>query len=224
MVPVAVIAYMTSKSPLGPFEYAGYTLENPGTMYGPWGNNHHWIFTFRGKNYIAYHAQIIEKSLGFTKGGYRNLIISDFAVNEDGSWPIQKCTKAGVEQSGSFNPYGLVPAATMAYSRNMIVSARQTLYALEDGAYVCIKGVDFAKGPSTGSGTSKIVLNVAEGHKGGSVEFRAGNFANGQLLASVDVGAEVQTVQADFAAPAEKVSDLFIVINGDVELVSWKVE
>ena len=224
MLPIAVIAYMTSKNPLGPFEYAGYTLENPGTMFGPWGNNHHWIFTFRGKNYIAYHAQIVEKTLGFTKGGYRNLIISDFAVNEDGSWPIQKCTKAGVEQSGTFDPSRTVPAATMCYSRNMIVSARQTLYPLENGAYVCIKGVEFSKGPSRASGTPKVVLNVASGHKGGNVKFRSGNFANGQLLASVEVGADVQTAEADFTVPAEKVADLYIVINGDVELVSWKVE
>ena len=223
MVPVAVIAYMTSKNPLGPFEYAGYTLENPGTSFGAWGNNHHWIFTFRGKNYIAYHAQFVEKTLGLLKGGYRHLVISDFKINDDGSWPIQASTKAGVEQSGTFNPYTEVPAATMCSSRNMIVSARQTLYALKDGAYVCVKGVDFAKGPSTGSGTGRVVLKVAEGHKGGSVEFRAGNLGNGELLAKVEVGTE-KTASAEFTVPAEKVTDLSIVLSGDVELVSWKVE
>ena len=96
MLPIAVIAYMTSKNPLGPFEFAGYTLENPGTTFGAWGNNHHWIFTFRGKNYIAYHAQYVEKTLGLEKGGYRHLVISDFKINDDGSWPIQASTKAGV--------------------------------------------------------------------------------------------------------------------------------
>ena len=67
MLPIAVIAYMTSKNPLGPFEYAGYTLENPGTYFGAWGNNHHWIFEFRGKHYIAYHAQVVEKQLALPK-------------------------------------------------------------------------------------------------------------------------------------------------------------
>ncbi len=231
MVPVAVIAYMTSKNPLGPFEYQGYTLENPGTMYGAWGNNHHWIFEFRGKYYIAYHAQIIEKTIGFSKGGYRNLMITDFTVNEDGSWPIQKGTKAGVAQSGTFSPYEIVPAATMCYSRNIIVSAKQTLYALKDGAYLCIKGVDFSKGPSinsgttnSNSGTARVVVNVAEGHKGGSVEFRANHFANGELLACLEVAADTQTAEAIFTLPAEKISDLYIILNGDVELVSWRVE
>ena len=105
----------------------------------------------------------------------------------------------------------------------MIVSARQTLYALKDGAYVCIKGVDFEKRPSTSSGTPIIKIEVAEGHKGGSVEFRAGNLANGEVLAKVEVGEEA-TATAPFTAPAEKVTDLYIVINGDVELVNWKVE
>ena len=48
-MPIAVIGYMTSKNPLGPFEYKGYTPENPGTAFGAWGNNHHWIFSFRGR-------------------------------------------------------------------------------------------------------------------------------------------------------------------------------
>ena len=223
MLPIAVIAYMTSKNPLGPFEYAGYTLENPGTYFGAWGNNHHWIFEFRGKHYIAYHAQVVEKTIGFTKGGYRNLMITDFAINEDGSWPIQKAKKEGVAQSGTFNPYTTVPAATMCSSRNMIVSSRQTIYPLENGAYVCIKGVDFGKDPSTGSGTPSIVLEVAPGHKGGTVEFRAGNFANGELLAAVEVGQET-SASAELTMPAEKVTDLYIVINGDVELVNWKIK
>ena len=224
MVPVAVIAYMTSKNPLGPFEYKGYTLENPGTMFGAWGNNHHWIFSFRGKYYIAYHAQVVEKTLGFTKGGYRNLMITDFTVNEDGSWPIQKGTKAGVEQSGTFNPYETVPAATMCSSRNMIVSVRQTLYALKDGAYVCIKGVDFTKDPSTGSGTARVVIKVAPDHKGGSVEFRANNFSSGDLLALAEFKDETELVVPFNAVPEKLVFDMYIVLSGDVELVSWRVE
>ena len=218
MLPIAVIAYMTSKNPLGPFEYAGYTLENPGTYFGAWGNNHHWIFEFRGKHYIAYHAQIIEKTLGFTKGGYRNLMITDFAINEDGSWPIQAAKKEGVAQSGSFNPKALVPAATMCYSRNMIVSARQTIYALKDGAYLCIKGVDF-------SGAAKLVLNVAQGHKGGTVKFIADSVSNGQLLAQAELAADEEKTEVEFTAPADNnTHDLYIVLNGDVELISWMVE
>ena len=92
---------------------------------------------------------------------------------------------------------------------------------------MCIKGVDFgntsSSGPSSASGTAKVVLNVAADHKGGSVEFRAGHFANGELLAKVEVGEET-TATADFTLPAEKLTDLFVVLNGDVELVNWSIQ
>lgn len=219
MVPVAVIAYMTSKSPLGPFEYKGYALENPGTYFGPWGNNHHWMFQFKGQYYMAYHAQIMEKSVGFTKGGYRNLVINEFTVNEDGSWPIQKMKKTGVAQVGNFNPYDEIPAATLCSSRNIIVSARQTLYPLKADGYVCIKGADFA------NGASKVTLNVAADHKGGTVKFVVDNFASGAVLGEVEIPAATTTVESTLTFPeGEKVRDLFIVMNGDVELVNWKIQ
>jgi hypothetical protein len=56
------------------------------------------------------------------------------------------------------------------------------------------------------------------------VEFRANHFANGEVLASVEVAADTQTARADFTLPAEKINDLYIILNGDVELVSWRVE
>lgn len=218
MLPIAVIAYMTSKNPLGPFEFKGYTLENPGTMFGPWGNNHHWIFSFRGKYYIAYHAQIIEKTIGFTKGGYRHLMINDFEINEDGSWPIQKAKKTGVTQAGNFNPGTLVPAATMCSSRNMIVSARQTIYPLKDNAYILIKGADFS------GGFTKLTIKLSEGHAGGTVKFVADNFANGTVLAQAEIGSDT-SVQTDFTNPDGKsVRDLYIVLSGDLELESWRLD
>ena len=75
-----------------------------------------------------------------------------------------------------------------------------------------------------GDWAPSVHVEVSEGHKGGSIEFRAGNFAKGELLASVQIAADVKTTQADFILPAEKISDLYIVLNGDVELISWMVE
>ena len=105
----------------------------------------------------------------------------------------------------------------MCNSHKMIVSGRQTIYALEDGAWVCIKGVDFA------GGTAAVKVEVAPGHAGGTVEFRAGNAADGELLAKVEVGEESEA-SAAFTVPTEKVSDLFVVLRGDVELVSWSIQ
>ena len=225
MLPIAVIAYMTSKNPLGPFTFAGYTLENPGKMFGAWGNNHHWIFTFRGKHYIAYHAQIVEKTIGFEKGGYRHLMINNFRVEEDGSWPIQDATRTGVDQVQGFDPYQEVPAATMCSSRNIIVSDSQTVYPFKDGGYIYIKGVDFAKGgPSIGSGTPKVVLKLKGGHQGGTVKFLADLFESGTVLAQAEIVADSQIVETEFTPPAiDTLHNLFIELYGDVELVSWKI-
>ena len=218
MLPIAVIAYMTSKNPLGPFEFAGYTLENPGTMFGAWGNNHHWIFSFRGKYYIAYHAQIIEKTIGFEKGGYRHLMINNFRVDEDGSWPIQDATRTGVDQVQGFDPYQEVSAATMCSSSNIIVSDSQTVYPFKDGGYIYIRGVDFSKGGQ------KLMLKFKGGHQGGTVKFLADIFESGTVLAQAEIGADAQIVETEFTLPTiDTMRNLFIELYGDVELVSWKL-
>ncbi len=142
--PIACIAYMTSKNPLGPFEYQGYTLMNPNN-----GNDHHWIFTYRGKNYIAYHTQKVSETIGLGGGSYRNLLINDFSINPDGSLPLQTANLEGVAQVGSFNPYGTVTATTMHSCKNIISFDDSTACADEDDNYICIKGADFAKGIRT---------------------------------------------------------------------------
>ena len=204
-MPVAVIGYMTSKNPLGPFEYKGYTLENPGTYFGPWGNNHHWIFGFRGKWYIAYHTQTLEKTTGQEKGGYRNIFINDFAVNADGSFPIQKVTKKGVEQQGTFALGEKVPAATMASSRNVAVTSKQTVVSVKDGAYLCIKGVEF-KGSET-EFTAECV----------SVEGKS-------IKLSIDgIGSTGTELGTSFKC-ISGVHDLYIILPEGVELISWTIK
>ena len=110
----ADIAYMTSKNPLGPFEYQGVVLLNPGTYYGCYGNNHHCMFEFNGEMYIAYHTQILEKMMGIS-GGYRSTAISKVTVAEDGSLPtIPSVDRHSLVQQKYLNPYERVEAETMA--------------------------------------------------------------------------------------------------------------
>jgi len=216
-MPIAVIGYMTSDNPLGPFEYKGYTLENPGTYFGPWGNNHHWIFNFKNNWYIAYHTQTLEKVIGLDKGGYRAIFITDFAVNADGSLPIQKATKEGVKQVGSFNPYETVPAATFHSGRNVGVSSKQTLVAVKDGAYICIKGVDFSKDAKS------IDMTIIPGDKKGSVKVCIDHFGgNGTVLGEVETGKKA-SVSGKLKSASGK-HDLYIVLSEGVELVNWIIK
>lgn len=215
-MPIAVIGYMTSKNPLGPFEYKGYTLENPGTVFGAWGNNHHWIFSFRGKWYIAYHTQVLEKTVGCEKGGYRNIFIDNFEVNADGSLPNQKMTKKGVEQVSKFKLGDVVPAATFARSANVAVTSKQTLVSVKDGAYVCIKGVEF-----TGKESEFSVTCVPVDGKG--IKVQLDNFGgNGTEISEIKLGKKAE-VSAKLTA-ASGVHDLYIILPEGCELISWVIK
>lgn len=212
--PCAVIAYMTSESPLGPFKYAGYTLKNPGNYFGAWGNNHHWIFNFKNQWYIAFHAQTTEKMLGFEKGGYRSIFIDEINVNGDGSLPVQNVSKEGAASVCSFNPYEKIPAATFHSSANMAVSSKQTLVPVKNSAYVLLKNVDFSKG------ASKITMTVSEKSEG-SVRFVSGS-RSGSEIANIEVKGGTNSYDISFPSDAKKTDNLYIVVTGSVELIDWQ--
>ena len=215
-MPIAVIGYMTSKKPLGPFEYRGYTLENPGTVFGAWGNNHHWIFQFKGKWYIAYHTQTLEQGLGLAEGGYRNLFIDEFKINSDGSLPNQKMTKTGVSQIRNFNLGSVVPAATFASLRNVAVTNKQSLVSIKDGAYECLKGVEF-------TGSEKEFSAECVPVNGKSIKLQIdGVDGNGTEIAAVQLGKTSKV-----SAKINKVSglhDLYIILPEGVELITWTIK
>lgn len=217
-MPIAVIGYMTSKHPLGPYEYKGYTLENPGTVFGAWGNNHHWIFQFKGKWYIAYHTQTLEKGFGLKNGGYRNIFIDEFKINEDGSLPMQKITKTGVPQVENFNPYQTVPAATFAAIRNVAISGRRTAVAIKDGAYICIKGVDLT------DGASKIEMTFSPIKKG-TVKVKLDNFGgNGTEIGEVKLNKKGKTAaKLEIPAGMKGRHDLYFILSEGAELINWKI-
>ncbi len=218
--PIAVIGYMTSDNPLGPFEYKGYTLKNPGTYFGAWGNNHHWMFQFKDKWYIAYHTQTMEKQVGLLKGGYRNIFINEIEVNEDGTLPIQNVSKEGVAQVGTFNPYETIPASTMngsvhvAIANNPADAKNPIAFASDKNAYLYIKGVDFT------AGASKVMINLAEGSTNGTVTFRLDHFAKGDVIAEVNV--KGTKAEAAVTLPAgTSVKDLYVSIDGNIALVDY---
>ncbi len=215
-MPIAVIGYMTSKNPLGPFEYKGYTLENPGTAFGAWGNNHHWIFSFRGKWYIAYHTQALEKTVGCEKGGYRNVFIDNFAVNADGSLPKQKMTKKGVDQLCNFKTGESVPAATFARSANVAVTAKQTIVSVKDGAYVCIKGVEF-----TGKESEFALQGIVADGKAVKVNIDAAG-GNGKEICEVK-GGKKKELSGKLSATSG-VHDLYILLPQGAEVISWIIK
>jgi len=208
--PIASIAYMTSKKPLGPFTYQGITLINPSV-----GNDHHWIFEFKGKKYIAYHTQHIEEEIGFAKNGYRNLYINDFTVNPDGSLPVQKTDLAGVTQVVPFNPYGKIKASTMHNCQNILIQDDLSIRAVTNKTgFVCIKGVDFTKG------IKSVELNLAHPATTGSISIHLDSLESAPICTIAATG--VSTISQSLTLSETKSHNLFITLEGDVNLKDYK--
>jgi len=143
------IAYMTSKSPLGPFKYEKTVLKNPGELFGIYGNNHHCMFEFNGKRYIAYHTQTLERAMGFEKG-YRSTFINEINVLKSGEIEEIRGTMQGVKQVKAFDPYLETSGGTMASMAGMTTEetaqGETAAVSLKKDAWLLICGADFKNG------------------------------------------------------------------------------
>ena len=219
-IPIAVIGYMTSKNPLGPFEYKGWTLPNPGEapLYAG-GNNHHWVFNFKDRWYIAYHAPTIEKTLKTEKKGYRNLFIDEFKFNDDMTLPHQRITKEGVKQVQNFNPGDEIPAATFAYSGNVGISNDNTLISVKNGGYVCIKSVQFP------SENCEITVKYTPLNDKKELILKTRSFGeNGTEIGKVKLSSKGVSEAKLTISKDALTSDLFLVLPENCELISWQIK
>ena len=210
------IQYMTSKHPLGPFEYAGQAFVNQGTFFGLWGNNHHSMVEFKGVHYMLYHNRPVEKAMGIT-GNYRSPQMDVMKVKEDGSIQPVKGTMKGVQQLHDFDPYQQVPASTMYREAGMEVKGYgpSAVALAESGDWMQLKNVAFDKG-------SKAFTICAGSENGGAVRVVVGGM-DGKVLCEVAVVAgEVQEYTVE-TADAEGVGDMYLLFAGDVEAKWWQV-
>lgn len=210
------IQYMTSKNPLGPFEYAGQAFVNQGAFFGLYGNNHHSMVKFKGVHYMLYHNRPVEKAMGIT-GNYRSPQINLMEVNEDGSIKPVVGTMKGVEQLHNFDPYEKVAAQTMYREAGIEVTGYgpDAVTVAESGDWMQLKNVEFSKG-------CKAFTLCAASEKGGVVRVVAGGF-DGQVLCEVKVeGSEMNEYTVD-AASVEGVQDLYLLFAGDVQAKWWEI-
>lgn len=177
------IHYMTSKSPLGPFAYAGLILKNPGDFFGCWGNNHHCMFFFEGKWYIAYHTQTLEAAMGIS-GGYRCTFIDNLQVDDAGVITPVKATREGAAQWKFLSPYERVEAETLAAMAGAEtcfdidadgLAGTGSVKTIEPGSYISVRGVDFGN-----EGAVKLVMH-ARNEGSVSVQIRLDNLSGGTV-------------------------------------------
>jgi len=171
------LGYSISKSPVGPWTYAGTLMPTEGRSF----TNHPGIIDFKGKTYLFYHNGALPGGTGFT----RSVAVEQVEFNKDNAIKPLKMTQGITEQLKPLNPYQKVEAETIAWSEH--IKAKQNaevgvfVQAMQDGAYTKVKDVDFA------TGASKFTARVGTTHNTGvTMEIRL-NGIDGQLLTTIEV-------------------------------------
>ncbi|ACI19652.1 glycoside hydrolase family 43 protein [Dictyoglomus thermophilum] len=217
-LPLGAIAYMTSKNPMGPWEYKGIILKNPGNFFGVGGNNHHQLFDFKGKWYIAYHAQTLARALGIAKG-YRSPHINEVQI-ENGVIKEVFADYKGVPQVKNFDPYRIVEAETYAWcagisTKKANASNNICLTDIDNGDWIALSKVDFGNNPPKkfkaaianikGKGYIEIRIDSIDGKKIGTLEIKP----QGNNSSWIEIETSVDEVKG--------VHDLYFIFRGEGE-------
>lgn len=211
----AQISYMTSKSPMGPFEYQGQVMKNPGQSenFSPeaWGNNHHCMLQAGDKIYMFYHTPQYERDMGFefdmSKGAcaYRTTYVDVVEIDDKGVINVPDMTKTGTAmQLKCVDPAKVNLACNFAWGNNITTTKCDDEIVLKldsVGAWAGIAGVDGSK-----LAAAKSVRIVAGYNKGDSViSIYMGNIADDNMIAKIDVSAN-QGGMCEVTAPIEGIT------------------
>jgi arabinoxylan arabinofuranohydrolase len=213
----ASIEYMTASSPMGPYTYQGEVMKNPGVFFeASTGNNHHSIFEFKGKYYMAYHSRSVEhmilgKSLGYRTAQVDQLSVSGSHINS------LRPSMTGPSQLSYVNPYETVQAETLFNQSGIRISGEGNTYVtdIQNGDWTKVKGVNFNKG------LGKITVRVRSGGNG-SVTVRDGS-PQGSVLGTVSFGNTGGSFR-EFSGTMKTVSgvkNLCFVFAGSFDFDSW---
>lgn len=143
------IAYMTSKSPMGPYTYAGDIFDNAGDAFGTISNNHHHMIEFKGQWYMLYHTlEASNRNGNFDRNGnnvgHRCLQVNSFSINEDGSIGKINQDMKGVSQIQAFDPYELTEGTVYSDCAGAITShMRENKTYVEDSYFEPVTDVSY---------------------------------------------------------------------------------
>jgi arabinoxylan arabinofuranohydrolase len=155
------IAYMVSDEPLGTYSNPiGIMAAPAGQLSTPDENNHHCIFQFKGKTYMAYHASLVARAMGLNFH-YRSTSIDQISVGADGVISTITMTRKGVDQVGKFSPYIPNEAETIGIQGGVYTRAEEgasngmVVTSIDTGDWVALYGVDFGS-----AGAKKFMARV----------------------------------------------------------------
>ena len=222
------IGYAMSTNATGPWEFKGNIMDGDRLSSG----NHPGIIDFKGKSYVFGFNYKLNWEITDVHRERRSVCAAEMTYNPDGT--IQKLpwwNDAGVAQVGTFNPYAQVEAGTICYEKGVKTMPRdgaQGVYvnALENGAYIKIKGVDFGD-----QGATNFLASVAAEAGGGTLTLRIDSevgFAIGTLKVKPTGGLDKWEAQNCKITGARGVHDLYLTFFGSgtplMNVDWWKFE
>lgn len=213
----AMIAYMTSSSPTGPFTYSGTILDNPGKFFGYYGNNHHTIIQFNNKSYIFYHSQWLENQMGTNKG-YRCTHVDEINIS-NGTISQATGTLTGVAQVKDLDPYTSNQMSTMAWQGGINVSGLgNTTVEMNAGDWLGVSNAAF------GTGAASITMKAAS--KNGAIikvcVDDPSNAAAGYISIPATGSTSTLTNMSANISNITGTKKLFFVASGDCVVDSWQ--
>ncbi len=227
----AEIAMLESDSPMGPFRFKEVILQNPGQVFGLYGNNHHCVFNYKDQWYITYHARTVEQEMGITKG-YRSTNIDAFEMGQDGSIGHIKMTYDGRKQIAFVDPYVVNNGATFAREGGIKTvpfceigvsdaTHERAVTEIHTGDFIKVQGVDF--GSSSPKTLTVTVAGDVQGDKAIMVKTVGGA---SKVLGYVDVSAaENGKCTMELSEEVTGVTDVMFVFCGEgYQFVDWKFE
>lgn len=214
---IAVIAYMTSSSPTGPFTYQGTFLNNPGSFFGCAGNNHHSITKFNNKFYVFYHSQWLENKMGTNKG-YRNTHVDEIKIS-NGKISQATGTLTGVPQIKNLDPYSLNQMSTIAWEGGIkVLGSGNTAVEMNAGDWVGVSNAAFGTGPSSikmkAASKNGTVIKVCVDDPSNAACGYVSIPATGSTSTFTNVSANISNLTGT--------KKLFFVASGDCVVDSWQ--
>lgn len=205
------IGYSMSDSPEGPWKYMGKIMEQSDSTNSF--TNHPGIVDYKGKSYFFYHTGNLPGGGGFA----RSICVEPFEYNPDGTIPLIKPTRTGAPAIKTFNPYGLIEAETMAWSKGITTepNAKTGVYVadIHNGDFIKVANVDF--GPTS---PSTFEANIASALRGGNIEVHLDS-ADGPIVATLKVPGtggweNWQTISTPLSGEASGIHDLYFIFTG----------
>ena len=216
------LAYSTSKSPVGPWQYGGVVMPAQGGSF----TNHPGVVDFKGGTYLFYHDAGLPGGGGF----HRSICVEQMKFDPAGAVVKTDMTRDGPAAVATLDPCRRVEAETIAWSHGVETepvegkAGNMAVLATEPDAYIQLRNVDFGSSPARTFGASVMR------DKGGKafIELRL-DHVDGPVVAtlSVETAPDRWTTKTAVAQEATGIHDVFLVFKGDPQALKmdwWKLE